>query len=49
MLYSSDVPATIGAVLGAAEELGAEPGNLGVRRATLEDVFLALTGRTLRD
>jgi len=49
VLYSSDVPATIGAVLGAAEELGAEPGNLGVRRATLEDVFLALTGRTLRD
>ena len=49
MLYTRDVPATIGAVLAAAEELGAEPGNLGVRRATLEDVFLDLTGRTLRD
>ena len=44
-----DVPATIGAVLAAAEALGAEPGNLGVRRATLEDVFLDLTGRALRD
>jgi len=36
-------------VLEASEELKAEPGNLAVRRATLEDVFLALTGRTLRD
>jgi ABC-2 type transport system ATP-binding protein len=49
VIYSRDVPATIGAVLAASEELGAEPGNLAVRRATLEDVFLALTGRTLRD
>jgi ABC-2 type transport system ATP-binding protein len=49
VLYTRDVPATIGAVLAASEELGAEPGNLAVRRATLEDVFLALTGRTLRD
>jgi ABC-2 type transport system ATP-binding protein len=49
VLYTNDVPATIGAVLTAADELGAEPGNLAVRRATLEDVFLALTGRTLRD
>jgi len=49
VLYTSDVPATIGAVLAASEELNAEPGNLAVRRATLEDVFLALTGRTLRD
>jgi ABC-2 type transport system ATP-binding protein len=49
VLYSRDVPATIGAVLAVSDELGAEPGNLAVRRATLEDVFLALTGRTLRD
>ena len=49
VLYSGDVPATIGAVLAVSEELNAEPGNLAVRRATLEDVFLALTGRTLRD
>ncbi len=49
LLYTSDVPATIGAVLGASEALGLEPTNLGVRRATLEDVFLDLTGRALRD
>jgi ABC-2 type transport system ATP-binding protein len=48
-LYTRDVPATIGAVLDAAEGLGVEPANLGVRRATLEDVFLDLTGRALRD
>jgi ABC-2 type transport system ATP-binding protein len=49
VLYTRDVPATIGAVLAVADELNAEPGNLAVRRATLEDVFLALTGRNLRD
>ena len=31
------------------ESRGVEPQNLGVRRATLEDVFLDLTGRALRD
>ncbi|HEX5823240.1 MAG TPA: ABC transporter ATP-binding protein, partial [Candidatus Limnocylindrales bacterium] len=49
LLYTNDVPATIGAVLDAAEELAVEPANLAVRRATLEDVFLDLTGRALRD
>ena len=49
ILYTRDVAATIGAVLGACEALGVEPANLGVRRPTLEDVFLALTGRALRD
>ncbi len=49
LLYTRDVPATIGAVLAAADSLGVEPRNLGVRRATLEDVFLDLTGRALRD
>jgi ABC-2 type transport system ATP-binding protein len=49
LLYTSDVAATIGAVLDASESLGVEPANLGVRRATLEDVFLDLTGRALRD
>lgn len=48
LLYTRDVPGTIGAVLAAAEALGVEPANLGVRRATLEDVFLDLTGRELR-
>jgi ABC-2 type transport system ATP-binding protein len=49
LLYTRDVPATIGAVLDASEALGVEPANLGVRKATLEDVFLDLTGRALRD
>jgi ABC-2 type transport system ATP-binding protein len=49
ILYTRDVAATIGAVLDACEALGAEPANLGVRRPTLEDVFLDLTGRALRD
>jgi ABC-2 type transport system ATP-binding protein len=49
LLFTRDVPATIGAVLEATEALGVEPENLAVRRATLEDVFLDLTGRALRD
>ena len=49
LLYTSDVAATIGALLGMTEARGLEPSNLGVRRATLEDVFLDLTGRALRD
>jgi hypothetical protein len=36
-------------VIDSAEALGVEPANLGVRRPTLEDVFLDLTGRALRD
>ena len=46
---SSDVAATIGALLALTEAHGVEPQNLGIRRATLEDVFLELTGRALRD
>jgi ABC-2 type transport system ATP-binding protein len=49
VLYSNDVAGTIGALLATAEELGVEPRNLGIRQATLEDVFLDLTGRALRD
>ncbi|HEX5451396.1 MAG TPA: ABC transporter ATP-binding protein [Candidatus Limnocylindrales bacterium] len=49
LLYTDNVPATIGAVLDATDELGRPPNDLSVRRATLEDVFLELTGRGLRD
>jgi ABC-2 type transport system ATP-binding protein len=49
VLYTRDVPATIGALLEAAARAGTEPANLMIRRATLEDVFLDLTGRALRD
>ena len=49
LLYTGDVAITIGALLDLAEARSVEPKNLGVRRATLEDVFLDLTGRALRD
>ena len=49
LVYTKDVGATIGALLTTAEARGVEPQNLGIRRASLEDVFLALTGRALRD
>ena len=49
LLFTADVPATIGALLEVTESLGVEPHGLLVRRATLEDVFLQLTGRALRD
>jgi ABC-2 type transport system ATP-binding protein len=49
VLYSRDVPATIGTLLDLADKLDVDPHNLGIRQATLEDVFLDLTGRALRD
>jgi ABC-2 type transport system ATP-binding protein len=49
LLYTRDVGPTIGALLALTERRGLEPQNLGIRRATLEDVFLDLTGRALRD
>jgi ABC-2 type transport system ATP-binding protein len=49
LLYTGDVGATIAGLLSLAEARGVEPANLSIRRATLEDVFLALTGRTIRD
>jgi ABC-2 type transport system ATP-binding protein len=48
-LYTGDVPATIAALLALSEARGVEPENLTIRKATLEDVFLDLTGRGLRD
>jgi ABC-2 type transport system ATP-binding protein len=49
VLYSNDVPGTITGLLATADGLSVEPRNLGIRQATLEDVFLDLTGRALRD
>ncbi len=49
LLYTADVPATIGSLLEITARSGMEPRDLAIRRATLEDVFLALTGRTIRD
>jgi ABC-2 type transport system ATP-binding protein len=49
LLFTRDVGATIGGLLALADERKVEPQNLAIRRATLEDVFLDLTGRALRD
>jgi ABC-2 type transport system ATP-binding protein len=48
-LYTADVARTVGALLKLGDELGLENLDLAVRRPTLEDVFLELTGRALRD
>jgi ABC-2 type transport system ATP-binding protein len=48
-VYSSAIPATISALMDMAKQKGVELTNLYVRRATLEDVFLKLTGRRIRD
>jgi ABC-2 type transport system ATP-binding protein len=49
LLYTRDPGKTIGGLLDLADSRGLEPQNLAIRRATLEDVFLDLTGRALRD
>jgi len=48
-VYSSSVPATISALMEMAGQRGIKLTDLYVRRATLEDVFLKLTGRRIRD
>jgi ABC-2 type transport system ATP-binding protein len=49
VLYTSDVPATISSLIGLTAGAGTEPADLMIRRASLEDVFLELTGHALRD
>jgi ABC-2 type transport system ATP-binding protein len=49
LVYTRDPGKTIGALLDLADSRGLEPQNLAIRRPTLEDVFLDLTGRALRD
>ena len=44
-----EVHRTVPALLAVLAERGAEPTHLTTHHATLEDVFMALTGRTLRD
>ena len=48
-VFSNTVPATVAALLDLAKQKGFELTNLYVRRATLEDVFLKLTGRRIRE
>jgi ABC-2 type transport system ATP-binding protein len=51
IVYSSDIPATMSAILKYAEkvDLVDQLNNLHVRVSTLEDVFLKLTGRRIRE
>jgi len=48
-VYSSSVPTTISALLELAKQRNIKLTDLYVRRATLEDVFLKLTGRRIRE
>lgn len=48
-LFTSDVAATIAALLEAADHAGVGGLDVAVRRPSVEDVFLDLTGRALRD
>ncbi len=48
-VYSLDVPQTMAALLATEAGTSGALRNLNVRGATLEDVFLTLTGRALRD
>jgi ABC-2 type transport system ATP-binding protein len=51
IIYSDNIPATMSAILKYAEkvDLTGQLKNLDVREATLEDVFLKLTGRKIRE
>lgn len=49
VLYTAEVPQTVGALIKLGDELGVGNLDLAVRRPTLEDVFIELTGRALRD
>jgi len=48
-LFTNDVSATVAGLLGFTDDAGQRVQNLQVRTATLEDVFISLTGRRLRD
>jgi len=48
-VYSRSVPAIIAAIMELANRMNMKLTDLYVRRATLEDVFLKLTGRRIRD
>ena len=51
IIYSSNIPATMSSILKYAEkvDLASQLKNLHVRESTLEDVFLKLTGRRIRE
>jgi ABC-2 type transport system ATP-binding protein len=49
LLFTDDVSATVASLLGFTDSDGRSVESLQVRTATLEDVFISLTGRRLRD
>ena len=49
LVFTNDVSATLGALIRLSDKGGRLLQSLSVRTATLEDVFMALTGRKLRD
>ena len=49
LIHSNDVAATLATLMRLSAEVGFSVQNLQVRTATLEDVFISLTGRRLRD
>lgn len=49
IVYTNDIPSAIAGLLALAEERSAKLSELFVRQATLEDVFLKLTGKRIRD
>jgi ABC-2 type transport system ATP-binding protein len=48
-VFSTDLPATLSGLMGLADRGELKFDDLTVRRATLEDVFLKLTGRSIRE
>ena len=48
-LFTTDVSATLAGLMSFTDDNGQSVQRLQVRTATLEDVFIALTGRRLRD
>ncbi len=49
VLFTNDLSATLSGLMRLSDESGKGVQNLQVRTATLEDVFISLTGRRLRD
>lgn len=49
LMQTADVSTTLGALMALAQERGASLGDLHIRQPNLEDVFLKLTGYTIRN
>ena len=49
VVYTNNIPSVISELLGLASKRSTELSELSVRQATLEDVFLKLTGKRIRD